>query len=111
MGATLIHPNCIVKHAESRAARTVVEAEAVARNLRRNQIDWLAAFNRISDLQGTFDSCCFVLEAVLDDFDNPSPQQRDQVEALRVGTGARLQALQTTLRETCLFNGPARRVA
>ncbi|MCK9987426.1 MAG: hypothetical protein AzoDbin1_03898 [Azoarcus sp.] len=106
MEATLIHPDCIVKHAERRAARAVLEAEAVAQNLRRNHIDWLHAFNRISDMQSELNAVCFILEAILDDFENLAPPARDKVEAIRLGTGERLQALQAELRATCLFNGP-----
>lgn len=111
MESPLIHPDCIVKHAQRRATRAVLEAEAIAQNLRRNQIDWLYAFNRITDLQSALDSACFVLAAVLDDFENAAPKARDKVETLRQSTGERLQTLQTELRATCLFNGPTQRVA
>jgi hypothetical protein len=107
MDSTLIHPDCIVKHAERRALRAVIEAEAFAQSLRRNQVDWLYAFNRITDLQASLNSACFVLAAVLNDVENVAPHARDQVETVRQNTVEKLQMLQTDLRVNCLYNGPS----
>lgn len=108
MSIEMIPADAVVEHARIRMNNLVADARAQAQLLRRNRIDWLQAFNAISDQQHAADAVCWSLEALLDDLRHPAPQQRAQVEALRAATQDRLQALQTELRETCLLNGPHR---
>lgn len=104
-----IPTDVVVEHARSRVRVYVDDARATARRLRAGEIDWLTAFNQISDAQTGVNTVCFTLEALLADYRRPARDQLAQVAELRVTTQGELQALQTTLRETCLFNGPQQR--
>lgn len=103
-----IPADVVVEHARSRVKGYLDDAHATARRLRAGEIDWLTAFNQISDLQTGVNTVCWTLEALLADYRRPARDQLAQVAELRVATQAELQALQADLRENHLFDGPRR---
>ncbi|MCK9987627.1 MAG: hypothetical protein AzoDbin1_04099 [Azoarcus sp.] len=108
---SFIPADAVVDVARLRVARIVTVARETAEALRAGQIDWLYAFNRISEKQAEVNTVCYTLVELLGDLRHVAPIECGQVETLRAATQVELQALQTKLRETCLFNGPVRRVA
>lgn len=103
-----IPADVVVEHARNRITGYINDANATARRLRAGEIDWLTAFNLISDAESGAQTVCFTLEALLADYRRPARDQLAQVAELRTTTLAELQALQTTLRENNVFDGPAR---
>ncbi|MBS0477191.1 MAG: hypothetical protein JSR28_18850 [Proteobacteria bacterium] len=101
-----IPADVVVEHARSRVKVCIDDAHATARLLRAGEIDWLAAFNQISDKQTSVNTVCWTLEALLADYRRPARDQLAQVAELRTSAQAALQALQAALRETPLFDGP-----
>ncbi|MBS0476490.1 MAG: hypothetical protein JSR28_15275 [Proteobacteria bacterium] len=101
-----IPADVVVEHARSRIKGYLDDAHATARRLRAGEIDWITAFNLISDMQSGVQTVCLTLEALLADYRRPARDQLGQVVELRTATQTELQALQTNLRENNLFDGP-----
>lgn len=103
-----IPADVVVEHARSRVKICVDGARAYAELLRSGEMDWLSAFNCISDQQRAVDITCFTLEALLADYRRPARDQLAQVVDLRTAAQADLHALQTELRENHLLTSPKR---
>lgn len=106
-----IPADTVVEHARSRVKGCLEDARATADRLRAGGIDWITAFNLISDQQTAVNTVCWTLEVLLADYRRPARDQLAQVIELRTATQAELQALQADLRENNLFDGPVRRSA
>lgn len=102
-----IPADAAVDVARLRVARIVTVARETADALRAGEIDWLYAFNRISEKQAEVNTVCYTLVELLGGVRHVAPIEYGQVETLRAATQVELQALQTNLREACLFNGPS----
>lgn len=81
-------------------------ANDYAELLRGNKIDWIAAYNSISDEERVLSHVCNVLVEVLRESDAPVPELRERVHHLRDAALHELAALQLNLRQTCVLNGP-----
>lgn len=103
-----IPADVVVEHAQARVNSYLRDARAIADRLRAGEIDWVTAFNLISDQQTAVNTVCWTLEALLADYRRPAREQLAQVGELRTTTQAELQALQANLREHNLFDGPTR---
>jgi hypothetical protein len=105
-----IPADLVVDIALRRVQRCIEDARAAADLLRADQFDWLSAHYLIGTQQNAVDTVCWTLEALLDAAGLSASVAR--LAELRTTAQAALQALQSTLREQHLLDGPtARRAA
>lgn len=107
MSTDYLPADLVVDQARLRVRACLDHARAVADMLRAGRIDWLAAFNLITDRETELNTVCWALEALLDGAGLSAWVER--VAELRVSGLAALQALQRVLREQHLFDGPTAR--